>query len=97
VRQFISKQKRGVENALLRKDSGITKREGYITSIQKLRMYLFFPYAFTLILPLLQSVVNAILEKQIMWLAHWYMTIFSAIVLSLTIGSIFLRKALKIA
>lgn len=76
--QFISKTKRAVENALLRRDSGITKRERYLTKAQKIRMYFYLPYAFTIILPLLQSIIGAIRAHESAWLLHWYVTIFSA-------------------
>jgi len=78
TRQFVSKTKRAVENALLRRDSGITKRNAYLTKTQKIRMYLFLPYAFTIILPLLQSIIGVIREREFAWLLHWYVTIFSA-------------------
>jgi glycosyltransferase involved in cell wall biosynthesis len=81
TRQFISKLKRGVDNALLRKDSGITKRKNMLTRVQKIRMVAFFPYAFTIILPLLQSIINAFLEREIMWLMHLPLVLFSAIVI----------------
>lgn len=79
--QFISKTKRAVENALLRRDSGITKRNRYLTTVQKLRMYLYLPYAFTIILPLLQSIIGAIRHRESAWLLHGYVTIFSAVII----------------
>lgn len=79
--QFISKTKRAVENALLRRDSGITQRNRYLTQAQKLRMCLYLPYAFTIVLPLLQSIIGAIRFREPAWLAHWYVTIFSAVII----------------
>ena len=93
-KQFVSKERRSVENALLRGDSGITVRASYLTMPQRLLMYLFFPYAFSIIVPLLRSIVNAIRYREPAWLLHWYMTLWSAIIICLIVISITVKKSI---
>jgi hypothetical protein len=93
--QFMAKQRRAVENALLRADSGITKRDPWFARGQKLRMYLYVPYAFTIVLPVIVSIVNAIRTGEKAWLWHWYMVIFSAVVITITAVKLGLRRIFK--
>ncbi len=92
AKQFISKLRRGVENALLRGDSGITKRKVYMTPSQRIRMVLFFPYAFSLVLPLLQSIINAVRFREAAWLIHWFMVFLSATVITVHACSLVVRR-----
>lgn len=93
--QFIRKLKRAVENALVRQDSGITKRSTYLTLSQKIRMYLFIPYAFTIILPLLQSIIGFIRDREPAWLLHLYVTVFSSVIIVAHTVSLATMKMLK--
>jgi hypothetical protein len=83
---FVNKQKRAVENALVRGNSGISQRGEYLTSWQKIKRYLFFPYAFIMLLPMCVSVFQAISFSEPTWLLHAYMVFLSAwIILTQTI------------
>lgn len=88
---FVKKQKRAVENALVRGNSGISQRDKYLTGWQKMKRYLYFPYALTIVLPLLVSVIQAIRTGERVWLWHWYMSFISAIILLFTIAVIYTR------
>ncbi len=92
TKQFISKQRRAVENALLRQDSGITKRRGVMTFGQRMRMYLFIPYALTIVPALIQSIARFITTGEVMWLTHWYFSLFSAVCITLTGVPLFFKK-----
>jgi glycosyltransferase involved in cell wall biosynthesis len=94
--QFIRKEERAVENAFLRGDSGIMKRTNYLTFGQKARMYLFFPYALTIVFPLIRSLVNAVRYREPTWLAHWYLSFFAALVILYTAIPIVVKKKLVI-
>lgn len=93
--QFIAKQRRAVENALLRSDSGITKRGKWFTPAQRVRQYAYVPYAFTIILPIAVSIINAVRTGEVAWLYHWYMVIFSAVVITITAIPLGVRKLLR--
>jgi glycosyltransferase involved in cell wall biosynthesis len=95
TKQFMAKQRRAVENALLRADSGITKRRKWFSVSQKWRMYLYFPYAFSIVLPVIVSVAQAIREREAAWLLHAYMVIFSAIVITITAIPLGLRRVFR--
>ena len=84
LKDFAKKQRRSVENALVRRNSGISKRSGYLTTGQKIRQYVFFPYALTIVIPLLQSLIQAARTREKAWLLHWYMSFVSAVILILT-------------
>lgn len=77
-RDFVKKQRRAVENALIRGNSGISQRGTYLTPWQKLKRYLFFPYAFTIILPLCVSVFQAARFAEPTWLLHVFIVFLSA-------------------
>ncbi len=94
TKQFIAKQRRAVENALLRRDSGITKRRDVMTFGQRMRMYLFVPYAFTIVPALVQSIVGFVTTGEVMWLTHWYMSLFSALCISVTAVSLIVKRLL---
>jgi hypothetical protein len=91
-KQFLSKERRSVENALLRGDSGITIRTSYLTTGQRVLMYLFFPYAFSIIFPLVRSIVNAVRYKEPLWLLHWYMVFVTALIICFMAMSIIVEK-----
>jgi hypothetical protein len=95
TKQFIAKQRRSVENALLRQDSGITKRSSDMTSEQRVRMYLFIPYALTFVIPLIQSVVRAVRTRKSIWLVHSYVCFFSVLIVLGTAVSLFARKVFE--
>ncbi len=90
--QFIAKQRRGVENALLRGDSGVTRRIQHLTVTASLRMYLFFPYAFCVIVPLVRSVILAVRDREPLWLIHWYLSFFSAVIILQAVLRLGLKK-----
>ncbi len=92
TKQFIAKQRRAVENALLRADSGITKRSSVMTAGQRTRFYLFIPYALTIIPSLLQSLAGFVATGEIMWLTHWYFCLFSAICIVYTAVPLLVKK-----
>ena len=92
TKQFIAKQRRAVENALLRADSGITKRNRIMTPVQRMRFYLFIPYALTIVPALIQSILGFITTGEIMWLTHWYFSLFSAICITVTAVPLFIKK-----
>lgn len=92
--QFITKQRRAVENALLRGDSGITKRDKLLTRKQWILSYLYVPYALTIVLPLVRSIINAVITKQTIWLVHWYMVFLSAIVIITTAIPLGMRRVM---
>ena len=89
---FITKQRRAVENALVRRNSGITRRNQYLTAGQKLKQYLFFPYALTIVIPLLQSLINAVRTKERIWLFHSPITFLSAVVVLKTTIEVALKR-----
>ncbi len=92
---FVRKQRRAVENAFVRNNAGITKRTQFLTQGQKLRRYLFFPYSFTIISPLIQSVIQTVETGNSIWLLHPYMVFLSAATL-LTETVILKFKKLKL-
>lgn len=94
-KQFIFKERRSVENALLRGDSGITVRTAYLTPTQRLFMYLYLPYAFSLVIPLLRSLINAVRYKEAAWLVHWYMTLCSAFIICWMIVVVTIQKLFR--
>ena len=91
--QFIDKERRAVENALVRGDSGIMKRSRYLTVGQKIRLYVFFPYALTIIIPLLKSIINTVRYRKPIWFAHWYLSFFAALVILYTAVPLLIRKS----
>ena len=86
---FVRKQRRAVENALVRNNAGISKRGIYLTRGQKMRMALFFPYALTIVIPLLQSVIQYVRTRNFIWLFHWYISFVSAV--ALLMGVVIIR------
>ena len=92
--QFISKTRRGVENALLRQDSGITKRASVMTWDQRLRFYLFVPYSLSVVFPVVQSIVKAVTTGEPMWLIHWYFSFIAAAVIAWTAVPLIIKKML---
>lgn len=92
TKQFIAKQRRAVENAFLRQDSGITKRRDVMTIPQRIRMYLFVPYALTVVPALIQSIAGFVTTGEIMWLAHWYISLFSAVCISVTVVPLIIKR-----
>ncbi len=83
-KDFVKKQRRAVENALVRRNSGISQRRKYLTRWQKMKRFLFFPYALTIVFSLLVSVIQVIRTSDKTWMWHWYMSFVSAIILILT-------------
>jgi GT2 family glycosyltransferase len=94
TKQFIAKQRRAVENALLRSDSGLTKRNTFFTTSQRIRMYLFVPYALTIVPALIQSIAGFIATGEVMWLTHWYFCLFSSICIVITAVPLLVKKIL---
>jgi glycosyltransferase involved in cell wall biosynthesis len=78
---FVKKQSRAVENAIVRKNSGISKRSNYLTMGQKIKQYFYFPYALSIILPFIRSLYEWINTGETMWFWHPYMVFISAVVI----------------
>jgi len=94
TKQFIVKQRRAVENALVRADSGITKRVDFMTPGQRIRMFLYVPYSLVIVPALVQSIIGFIRTGEIMWLTHWYFCFVSAVCISITALPILVKKFL---
>lgn len=56
--------------------AGLTGREKYMSGLQRLKKYLYLPYAFSLILPLLDSVYLVFTRKNIKYFVHFYLVLF---------------------
>lgn len=59
--------------------SGFLGREKYLSKRNKLKKYLFIPYSLTLILPLIDSILLAIKNKNIKYLMHIVLTLYTAL------------------
>jgi glycosyltransferase involved in cell wall biosynthesis len=61
---------------------GFRGRDRYETSLGKLKKYLFIPYAFTLIFPLIDSIYLAVTRKNLGYFNHVFLTIYTAFQIS---------------
>lgn len=95
LQDFLKKQRRAVENALVRADSGISVRNNYLTQGQKIKTYLFFPYALTIVVPLLQSLLHFGRTKKNIWLFHSVISFLSGIMIIFTATPLALRRMVK--
>ncbi len=89
---FVRKTKRAVENAMVRANSGISKRNHYLTPRQQIMQYLFFPYSFSIIAPLTVSLYNVLISGNSVWLFHTPISWISALILAITAIHIKLKK-----
>lgn len=85
IKDFIRKQQRAVENALVRQNSGISQRNKYLTDVQKMKQYLFFPYSFSIVAPFVVSLYNVIRTGDMIWLFHAPISFLSAGIIVFTI------------
>lgn len=89
---FMRKQRRAVENALVRKNSGIYQRKKYLTEYQKLKQLLFVPYAITIVAPAVNSLYNAIISGNRIWLFHAPISFLSACAIVSTVLQLSIHK-----
>lgn len=61
--------------------SGFWGREKFHSNRTKIKKYLYIPYAFTFIFPLLDSLQLAISRKEVTYLLHLFLTVYSAIMI----------------
>lgn len=64
------------------KGMGLTNRTKFLTVSQKIRMYAFIPYAFTVILPILDAIRLTFKHKDMVMLLHILMTFVTASVIT---------------
>jgi glycosyltransferase involved in cell wall biosynthesis len=75
---FIRKQEWATQNALLKKNYGVSHRINRLTQFQKVKV-LFWPfYAFSTVLPFLRSVFGLLEDRNLIWLFHPVISWFSA-------------------
>ncbi len=67
---FLRKQRWATRNALEKKNYGIAHRTSTLSRGQRIRMYLWPLYAFSLILPLLVGLYGLMRDKEPLWLFH---------------------------
>ncbi len=89
---FMRKQKRAVENALVRRNSGIYQRKKYLTRYQKLKQLLFVPYAITIVAPTINSIYNAVVSGNVIWLFHVPISFLSACAIVFTVVELNIHK-----
>jgi glycosyltransferase involved in cell wall biosynthesis len=79
ISRFIRKQRWATKNALEGKKYGIAYRMGMLSKWQKIKIYLYFPYAFSLMLPFIRSIYRSLKDKEKIWLFHSAITFISAV------------------
>lgn len=75
---FFRKQRWAAKNALENKDYGVVSRKEKLSSNQKLRMYLFPIYAFSIIFPLIRSIFGYLSDRENIWFFHPIISFISA-------------------
>ncbi len=75
---FFRKQMWTAKNALENKNYGVSIRRKLLPLAQKIKMYIFPLYAFSVILPIIRSIVGFIKDKEKIWLFHPVITFISA-------------------
>lgn len=78
VYEFIKKTLGTAQVAISKQDYGIAHRLNYLTSWQKIKIYLYPFYALSIILPLIISLKGFIKERERIWLFHPIITFISA-------------------
>ncbi|MBF0472798.1 MAG: glycosyltransferase [Nitrospirae bacterium] len=67
---FIKKIRWASANGLNKKNYGFTIRTRYLTKWQKIKVYLWIPYSFSIIFPILRSIYGIIRDKEFIWRYH---------------------------
>lgn len=70
-------------------ESGFTGRTKYSSKVHSYKKYLFLPYAFSLVLPLLDAVYLAVTRRNINYLLHFVLILFTAFVILYYYGKYF--------
>ena len=78
LRHFIKKQRWATRNVLSNKNYGINYRLKYLTLSQKIKIKLWPFYAFSIILPVAQSLYGLSRDGEVIWLLHPVMCFVSA-------------------
>ena len=78
LEHFFRKQRWAAKNALVKNDYGITIRRDLLTKNQKIKMYLFPFYAFSIIIPIARCLYGFIIDKEKIWLFHPIISFISA-------------------
>lgn len=86
IHDFIRKIKRAVDNAMTLKNAGISQRSKYLSVHQKIRKFLFFPYALSIVVPWFYSIIQIFITGNMVWLYHSYLSFIAAVVIVLYIG-----------
>lgn len=77
--KFFRKQRWAARNALLGKTFGINSRKNFLSSSQKIKMYLYPIYSLTIIFPFIYSLRKCLIEKKKIWLFHPIISFISAV------------------
>lgn len=75
---FFRKQRWAAKNALENKDYGVISRKEKLSLSQKLRMYVFPIYAFSIVFPLIRSVFGYLFDRENIWFFHPIISFISA-------------------
>ncbi len=78
IEHFFRKQRWAAKNAIEKKGYGISIRKNLLTVSQRIKMYLFPFYAYSIIIPIGRAFYNFILSREKMWLFHPIITCVSA-------------------
>ncbi len=93
VNQFIKKTKWASLNYLNKTNYGISHRIDTLTLWQKIKIKFWPIYAFSIILPLLNSIRGLIIEKELKWIYHPVMCFLSAIGSTLAVFTHLTKKS----
>lgn len=77
--QFIRKQRWEAKNALSGKEFGINSRLNTLSKEQKIRMYLFPIYSFSIVIPFCNAIVHLLKDREKMWLFHPFITFITGV------------------
>lgn len=83
LQEFIRKQRWAIDNYLLRKNYGLSKRETYFSKKRRILQFIWPFYAISIILPLFISIKGYFFSKEKSWIYHCLLTyiVFSLILL----------------
>jgi len=70
LKSVIRKQRWAARNALNEKSYGINIRKKYLIGMQKVMMYIYPIYAFSVVLPIMRGVYGWVVDKEKIWLYH---------------------------
>lgn len=82
MNHFIRKQQWATKNALENKNYGIALRKGLLTNWQKYKIKYYPIYSFSLILPVMYSIINFLRWREPLWLFHPIINIICALAIS---------------